>query len=282
MSYIDQITKHLPSLSKVPIRLPHSQQERLAVVLGTTAVVGTSLVLPALYRDYEIFISYGPGGPPSNLLGWVVVRTLFQPFMSEMLDTEVYTQRVDALEGHGAGGEGYLNLTPEQARPIADRPIVGPHVAPQRQLTQLPEDEIRDKLDAAFKAFGFRNHHLVKWSRSLQEAHADALFLADHIAAFGIAKHTNGELAHIHNGGDHSAHFCLSPADCKKVIEAGWGQRHGFSGTSAITWLSLGTRPDVPVEYLLIYAPRNDAEIDTFMQILAASIKFTTGREDVR
>lgn len=67
-----------------------------------------------------------------------------------------------------------------------------------------------------------------------------------------------------------------------KVIEAGLGQRHAFSGTSAMTYLSLGTRSDIPAEYLLIYAPRTEAEIEIVMQIIAASVKFMTGREDVR
>ena len=68
----------------------------------------------------------------------------------------------------------------------------------------------------------------------------------------------------------------------KKVIEAGWGQRHGFSGTSTLKVLSLGTMENIPVEYLLIYAPRTEAEVETFMSILESSVKYTTGREDVR
>jgi len=68
----------------------------------------------------------------------------------------------------------------------------------------------------------------------------------------------------------------------KKILDAGWGQRHGFSGTSAMTFLSLGTLPDLPLEYILIYAPRTEAEVQTVMDIIAASVKFMTGREDVR
>jgi hypothetical protein len=49
-----------------------------------------------------------------------------------------------------------------------------------------------------------------------------------------------------------------------------------------MTFLSLGTLPDIPSEYLLIYAPRNDAEIEIVIEIVSASIKFMTGREDVR
>lgn len=278
-SYINQATNYLRS---IPIHLPRTHNQRLTLAFGTLAAFGTSLILPALYRDYNLFISYGPGGVPSNLLGWMIVRAVFQPLRGEMLSTDIYIQRADALEGHGVGSEGFLTLLPEQARSVVDRPYVGPHVVPQRQLSQLPKDEIKEKLDARFRAFGRRNDHLIRFDRSLQEAHADAFFLANRLPPTELAKATRGELAHLHSGGEYSAHFALSPADCKKVIEAGWGQRHGFSGTSAMTWLTIGTRPDIPAEYLLIYAPRNDAEIDTFMQLLEASIKYTTGREDVR
>lgn len=109
------------------------------------------------------------------------------------------------------------------------------------------------------------------------------------------------EIAHVHGGNDHSLHVVLAPADCmypvscemlkrlvlmwnqgKRIIESGWGQRHAFSGSSAMKFLSLGTRPDIPAEYILIYAPRTEAEIETVMHIVSASIKFMTGREDVR
>jgi hypothetical protein len=49
-----------------------------------------------------------------------------------------------------------------------------------------------------------------------------------------------------------------------------------------MTFLSLGTRPDIPTEYILIYAPRTEAEIEIVMQIVSAGTKFMTGREDVR
>lgn len=49
-----------------------------------------------------------------------------------------------------------------------------------------------------------------------------------------------------------------------------------------MTFLSLGTIPDIPSEYLLVYAPRNDAEIEIVLEIISAAVKFMTGREDVR
>lgn len=132
------------TLKKIP--LPRSQQDRFHVALGTAAVVGGLLLLPSVYRDYRIFKNYGNGGVPNNLLGWMTVRALFQPFGREMLSTEVYVQRIDATDGHGKGHDGYLTLSEEQlaSRKGDGRPEVGPHVVPQRQLTQIPDEDIME------------------------------------------------------------------------------------------------------------------------------------------
>ncbi|KAJ5428517.1 hypothetical protein N7445_009971 [Penicillium cf. griseofulvum] len=269
----------MPTTLSIPF---HPPQDRLTLALSAAALVVSTLILPAAYRDYKIFKSYGPGGVPNNALGWVVVRALFQPFGREMFSTDQYVKRIAAAEGHGKGNEGFLSLTEEHLSRGEERPVVGPHVVPQRQLTQVPDEAVMEKFRTAFTAFGHRNHHLVKFQKSNLERHADGLFVADHIPVFGIAETMKREISHVHSGNDHSVHIVLAPADCIKVIEAGWGQRHAFSGTLAMTFLSLGTRPDIPAEYVLIYAPRTDAEIETVMQIVSAGVQFMTGREDVR
>lgn len=132
------------------LHLPHTHQERLIFILGTAALLGTSsLLLPAAYRDYRTYKSYGPGGLPNNFVGWLTVRMLFQPFKREMFSTEEYVRRVDAAEGHGKGDEGFLTLSETQlgARRGEERPVVGPHVVPQRQLTQIPEEEVVEVSD---------------------------------------------------------------------------------------------------------------------------------------
>lgn len=118
------------------LRLPPTNEGRLTLALGTAAVLGTStFLLPLVYQDYRIFKSYGRGGVPNNFLGWVIVRVFFQRFGREMLSTDEYVQRES---------EGFLTLSPAQIAERAgeDRPAVGPHVVPQRQLTKLPERDI--------------------------------------------------------------------------------------------------------------------------------------------
>jgi hypothetical protein len=128
----------------MPITLsnPFHSQDRLTLTLSAAALLVSTLILPAAYRDYKIFKSYGPGGVPSNAVGWVLVRTLLQPFGREMVSTDQYVKRIAAAEGHGKGNEGFLSLTEEQFR--EERPVVGPHVVPQRQLTQVPDEAVME------------------------------------------------------------------------------------------------------------------------------------------
>ena len=46
--------------------------------------------------------------------------------------------------------------------------------------------------------------------------------------------------------------------------------------------LSFGARSNIPSEYMLIYAPRTEAEVETIMAIVVASVKFATGTQDIR
>jgi hypothetical protein len=62
------------------------------------------------------------------------------------------------------------------------------------------------------------------------------------------------------------------------VLDAGWGQRHAFSGVNTKRILGFA----LPVNYVLIYAPRDDAEVDVAIAIVKAAIAFMTGaREDL-
>ena len=66
----------------------------------------------------------------------------------------------------------------------------------------------------------------------------------------------------------HLIFFALRPEYlATSTIEHGWDQRHplGLSGTKSL-----------PKEYLLIYVPRVDEELDIFERILLASIAYMT------
>ncbi|EAW14005.1 uncharacterized protein ACLA_070370 [Aspergillus clavatus NRRL 1] len=243
------------------------------VVLPALAVAGIALLTPAMYRDYRIFMSYGPGGIPYNILGWFASNVVLGPFGKEMLSTEIYDRHIQA--GHRTS---HLSSVPVKAR---ERPVVGPHAVPQRQLTEFPNGSIKEKLIQEFVAFVARNPHLVRMANSGLELHADALFVAETLPEGPTLQETNGEIAHIHRLKDSSVHVTLAPADCKKVIESGWGQRHALSGVSVPRALTLGRKIALPAEYVLIYAPRTEEEVAFVMEVIGASVKYMTGSDGV-
>lgn len=51
-------------------------------------------------------------------------------------------RRMAAAEGHGKGNDGFLTIPEEQLIRAPERPVIGPHVAPQRQLTQVPDEAV--------------------------------------------------------------------------------------------------------------------------------------------
>jgi hypothetical protein len=60
-------------------------------------------------------------------------------------------------------------------------------------------------------------------------------------------------------------HLTLSPSDAKEVIEKGWGELHGLAGGGPLI-----------KTYLMIYSPRNDAELEAVKKILEAAVKYAS------
>ena len=57
----------------------------------------------------------------------------------------------------------------------------------------------------------------------------------------------------------------LSFADCKEVIQKGWGERHSLSGSL------------LPLGYTFLYAPESDSDIEVIKTIMNAAVSFMTG-----
>lgn len=54
------------------------------------------LAIPKAYRDYRTFVSYGPGGIPNNVFGWLSVTLFLSPLSRGMLDTAIYDHKINA------------------------------------------------------------------------------------------------------------------------------------------------------------------------------------------
>ena len=107
----------------------------ITTVGGTLVAVGLASFLSLVFwRDYNLFLSYGPGGLPHNAFGWIVSSILLRPMSVEMLSTARYERSDDK--------RSWLpQLFPPPRK--GSRPQMGSHPVPQRQLAQLPDEEIK-------------------------------------------------------------------------------------------------------------------------------------------
>lgn len=108
-----------------------SRRNLVALAIATLGLV----LVPVAYQDYKMFLSYGPGGVPYNVLGWLGVSLVLAPLGSEMFSVDEYDRNPDK--------RSWLPDDEPIPRREGGRPRVGPHVVPQRQLNQIPGDEMK-------------------------------------------------------------------------------------------------------------------------------------------
>ena len=126
-----------------------------------------------------------------------------------------------------------------------------------------------------FDRLATENQKIVERRKSVLEAHASAIFLKEDVPASSVARGAQREISHVHSSGDYSIHVTLSPQDCIKVLDAGWGQRHGLSGVEPLKWI-VGVA--VSRQYVLLYAPRDVPEIQVVMKIVQASVNYMSDK----
>lgn len=74
------------------------------------------------------------------------------------------------------------------------------------------------------------------------------------------------EFAHIHPAHDGSLHAKLPAADAEKIMAAGWGEPH-----------PMAARHGPPINNVMLYGPRDEAELATLLAILRRSYDFGLG-----
>ncbi|KAK7033029.1 hypothetical protein R3P38DRAFT_2920269 [Favolaschia claudopus] len=242
------------SLSKIETLIHRHPR---TVGLGIVAAVG----VPWIIDNYLKFLALGKSGLSRiGPLGWLVALTL-TAFGRETVSTAEYERGTK---------ERWLE-TPVERR--GARPLTGWHCVPHRQVDRLPADEIAKRLDAIFEKHVAANPTLIQTTLSPHEKTVPGVIIHPDIPSpHNDAKLGLREVAHIHPI-DHSMHVILSPADSKIVVDLGWAERHPLSGVSRLLPL--------PNTYLLVYAPRDEEELDVVESILVASIGYMTGSRSV-
>lgn len=192
-------------------------------------------------------MALGPGGLPANLAGWVCTSGL-RLLKRETLSTAMYP----------AGGP--LQLPPRGA----PRPTVGAWPVPHRQLDQRPTSSLRQATIDLVPEIVATHPDRLHLATSKFERRGQAAFVSADDSRGARPHGTRGEIGHVHES-DGSLHLILSPADARTVIEQGWGERHPLCGAPVV---------GLPPTYVLIYAPRDEQELEIVAELLRRAARF--------
>lgn len=221
------------------------------------ALVILFFVQKSILRDYHAFLALGPGGTPSTPLGYLricllKIFALRNPFVAPPVPTTLRPQR------------GLLKKLPVRQGPRPD--VAG--LAPHRQLNQKGGKEMYDRLAATIQELAAEYPEQLFLATSCFEKYSEGIFstdIADRVTC-------RGEVCHAHPT-DGSMHLTLHPADVKVLLDSGWGERHPLARDN---WWRLKL---VPTGFVMVYAPRNEDELKTTVQIIRAAAFWIGGKE---
>jgi hypothetical protein len=132
---------------------------------------------------------------------------------------------------------------------------------PHTQLDQQPDDGALAQ-ELARRVFALPG--VVEEPSRVSVPGARALTLAaDEPTGPAEAFLVGREFAHLHPAPDHSLHAMLPPEMVAEAIEAGWAEPHPVARLGMI-----------PATAVMLYAPRNHAELDVVEQLVRASYAF--------
>jgi hypothetical protein len=139
---------------------------------------------------------------------------------------------------------------------------------PHRQVPEPITEAAKTKLYHLMSRLQAEHPDLLTVSPSKTEGGtADAIYAVRDLETLNpIAKdpQLDHEIAHAHHA-DHSLHVWLADRDARRVVEADWGQRF------PLRFVRSG--------WIMVYAPRDEAEVDVVENIVKAGIAFITGVE---
>ena len=145
------------------------------------------------------------------------------------------------------------------------RPAATPGL-PHKQLDQQPTDpDIRRRL--AERVFALPGVSEGPTQISVPGARA---LLLDRETAQGPreAFFIGGEFAHMHPHDDFSLHVCLPPDLAQAACQAGWAEPHPLVASG-----------QVPLSHVMVYAPRDESELEVVTSLVEASYRFAIGEQ---
>ncbi|MEM9138774.1 MAG: hypothetical protein AAGB15_03000 [Pseudomonadota bacterium] len=134
---------------------------------------------------------------------------------------------------------------------------------PHSQVTQHGPDDVIQKLHA----WCFSLPNVNEEDSGISVPGSRAMILQDGVPSNPEAFMIGREFAHIHPHPDSgSMHLHLSAEDAREVCVTGWGENHYLVGQGR--WRE---------GLVMVFSPRDDAELDAVKAIVTRSYEFATG-----
>jgi hypothetical protein len=146
---------------------------------------------------------------------------------------------------------------------IGSRPRTGPEI-PHQQLDQIAPGEVQTELWRRMTTL-----EGVRAGRSgISLPDTRALHLEPQLALGpGQAYMVGTEFAHLHGAADGSLHVMLPAALASEAIDKGWAELH-----------PMARRGMAPPTLVMLYGPRDQAELETIWELVVASHAFARGQ----
>lgn len=252
-------------LRTLNIAIPPALQNNRGII--TAFVLGFALSLPTTsyaLKSYRGYLALGPGGMPYNPIGWAIQGLLQLIAKWDTRSPAPFSKPQNQKPYAPHGATPFLADSPLPQRK-GDRPDVPGYVAPQRQVTQQGGEDTRERMTAFLGTLAARNPGvLVLRPSGLEGVGTPALWLDPAVGPPpAYLRGTKGELAHVHP--EASSHVTVSLADAEELTRKGWAERHRLSGVAV---------GGIPLGYVMIYAPRDDAEFEVWKGVVRAGLLF--------
>ncbi len=252
-----------------------------------------------IYRDYNTFLDLGRGGSQPNFRGWALarwrawfasVKVMRPPRIDPNLDP--YRGRLSRIPRREGERPIITGVTPQ--RQVTHRARPGTTLVMERMMADIVErqfdgsaitfDEDHPRTNLIDIRLSYLERGLPALRRNLDSPHNPADIIVpidpndhgplDRPASFGTRNEFGGEIFHPHRDG--TSHIVLHPEDVRLVLAAGLGERHPFCARGSYwrvywSWF-LGLRLPVPDGLVILYAPRDQAELDVITTLIEAAI----------
>ncbi|KAJ4344339.1 hypothetical protein N0V95_006130 [Ascochyta clinopodiicola] len=222
--------------------------------------LSAAAVLAACY-DFKSWQSHGTGGTPPTLQGYLKIRRW---------GLYLLYKRQNLLDPSPIPDTGISYIKPGK---VPERSGLPPSITrwtlPQRQQPQPITEGALSELKTLMHTFASTSpysEYIETRPSKTEGGTGPAIYVKPDVKTINpVAHKIFYEVAHVHPS-ENSLHVYVSPKDAKTVVSRGWGQRF------PVTWLA-------PPSWIMVYAPRNEMELEVVKEIVRAAICHAVGTE---